>query len=45
MSNRAVWDKGMETKEGEAECLCIRAVDDLTGIATRGITFQEGRGY
>lgn len=42
MSNRAVWDKGMETKEGEAECLCIRAVDDLDGYCHPGNNIPGG---
>ena len=36
MSNRAVWDKEMETKEGEAGCLCMRGVDDSDGYCHPG---------
>nr|ABR18137.1 unknown [Picea sitchensis] len=42
MSNRAVWDKGMETKEGETGCLCMGGIDDSDGCFHPGNNFPGG---
>lgn len=42
MSNRAVWDKEMETKEGETGCLCKGGIHDSDGYCHSGNNLLGG---